>query len=74
MTMKQSTRELVEGNWKQFRGRIKEAWGAVTDDDLQRVEGRYEQLLGMLEERTGRDRAEIERKLEDMTRELEAHR
>ena len=36
----------VEGNWKQFKGAAKEKWGKLTDDDLDVIEGRREQLEG----------------------------
>jgi uncharacterized protein YjbJ (UPF0337 family) len=36
----------VEGNWKQFKGKAKEKWGKLTDDDLNVIEGRREQLEG----------------------------
>ena len=43
----------VEGNWKQFKGRVKEKWGDLTDDDLDKVNGQREQLEGMIQERYG---------------------
>jgi uncharacterized protein YjbJ (UPF0337 family) len=43
----------VEGNWKQFKGRVKEKWGNLTDDDLDRVNGRRDQLEGVIQERYG---------------------
>ena len=39
----------VEGNWKQFKGAAKEQWGKLTDDDLNVIEGRREQLEGNLQ-------------------------
>jgi uncharacterized protein YjbJ (UPF0337 family) len=49
----------IEGNWKQFKGRVKEKWGQLTDDDLDTIDGRREQLEGKLQERYGyaKDRA-----------------
>jgi len=44
---------VVQGNWKQFRGRVKEQWGSLTHDDLDRIKGRREQLLGHLQEKYG---------------------
>ena len=38
----------VEGNWKQFRGSVKEKWGNLTDDDLDVINGRREQLEGKI--------------------------
>jgi uncharacterized protein YjbJ (UPF0337 family) len=45
--------DRVEGDWKQFKGKIKEKWGNLTDDDLDRVAGRREQLEGLIQERYG---------------------
>ena len=41
----------VEGNWKQFTGKVKEQWGQLTDDDLIVINGRRDQLEGKLQER-----------------------
>jgi len=43
----------VEGNWKSFRGKVKEQWGRLTDDDLSRVHGKRDQLAGRIQERYG---------------------
>ena len=45
--------DTVEGNWKQFRGKVKEQWGDLTDDDLDRIEGKRDQLLGRIQEKYG---------------------
>ena len=39
----------VEGNWKQVKGKIKEQWGNLTDDDLDAIEGRHDQLEGKIQ-------------------------
>ncbi len=43
----------VEGSWKQVKGTVKEKWGKLTDDDLDVINGRREQLEGKLQERYG---------------------
>ena len=43
----------IEGNWKQFKGRAKEKWGRLTDDDLNVINGRQDQLEGKIQERYG---------------------
>lgn len=58
--------QQLEGNWKQFSGRVKEAWGVLTDDDVDRAEGKLDQLAGTIEEKTGEARATIARKLNDL--------
>jgi len=43
----------MAGNWKQIKGKLKEKWGKLTDDDLTVIEGKQEQLAGLLEKRYG---------------------
>jgi uncharacterized protein YjbJ (UPF0337 family) len=45
--------DIVKGNWKQFRGRVKEQWGDLTDDDLDRIAGKRDQLIGRIQEKYG---------------------
>lgn len=58
----------VEGNWKQLKGRVKEKWGKLTDDDLDVVNGRREQLAGKVQERYGIAKDEAERQIDDWGR------
>jgi uncharacterized protein YjbJ (UPF0337 family) len=46
----------VEGNWKQIKGQIKEKWGKLTDDDLNVINGKRDQLEGKIQERSQRIR------------------
>jgi uncharacterized protein YjbJ (UPF0337 family) len=65
--------DTIAGNWKQFKGKIKEQWGKLTDDDLDLIAGKRDQLLGKIQERYGiaRDKAEEEvRRFEKDTRGL----
>ncbi len=52
----------VEGNWKQFSGKVKEQWGKLTDDDLTQINGKREQLEGKIQEHYGyaKDQARTE--------------
>ncbi len=54
--------DRIEGNWTQMKGRIKQQWGELTDDDLSVMDGKRDQLAGRLQERYGyaKDRAERE--------------
>ncbi len=45
--------DRVQGNWKQFSGKVKEKWGQLTDDDLAQVDGNREQLEGKIQARYG---------------------
>jgi uncharacterized protein YjbJ (UPF0337 family) len=55
-------RDVLEGKWKQLRGKVKEQWGNLTDDDLDQSQGRFDTLVGRIQERYGyaRERAEQE--------------
>ena len=68
--METPTSQEAKGTWKQFKGKLKEAWGVLTDDTLDRYEGKREQLEGLLEEKTGETRKEIRRKLDEIEREV----
>ena len=45
--------DRIEGTWKQLTGKIKEQWGKLTDDDIDVIAGKREQLLGRIQERHG---------------------
>ncbi|MBI4675007.1 MAG: CsbD family protein [Chloroflexi bacterium] len=58
-----STRhDVLKGSWKQLRGQLKEWWGELTEDDVIRIDGQRDKLIGALQMRYGwtRDRAEME--------------
>jgi uncharacterized protein YjbJ (UPF0337 family) len=57
--------DQVEGKWKQVKGRAKEKWGKLTDDDLDVIDGRRQQLVGKLQERYGTARDEAERQADE---------
>ena len=55
----------VEGNWKQFSGKVKEKWGKLTDDDLDIINGRREQLEGKIQERYGVAKDQVRSDVDD---------
>jgi uncharacterized protein YjbJ (UPF0337 family) len=57
--------DMIEGNWKQFQGHVKEKWGKLTDDDLGLIAGKRDQLSGQIQESYGitKDQAERQVKL-----------
>ncbi|MFN4030139.1 MAG: CsbD family protein [Acidovorax temperans] len=57
--------DTIKGNWKQFKGNLKEQWGKLTDDDFDVIDGRREQLLGKLQERQGLARDAAEKQISD---------
>jgi uncharacterized protein YjbJ (UPF0337 family) len=63
----------IEGNWKQMRGRVKERWGKLTDDDLTAIAGRRDQLEGMIQERYGYAKERARREIEDWLHSIESN-
>jgi len=57
--------DRIEGNWKQLKGKTIEQWGKLTDDDLDVVAGKREQLAGVIQERYGIGKDEAERQVSD---------
>lgn len=58
--------DIVEGKWTQLKGRVKEQWGKLTDDDIDQVNGKAEQLVGKLQERYGYARDEAQRQVDEL--------
>tara|TARA_R110002049_G_scaffold29972_5_gene102136 strand:+ start:8276 stop:8473 length:198 start_codon:yes stop_codon:yes gene_type:complete len=56
--------DRIEGNWKQFTGKVKEEWGDLTDDEIAEANGNREQLAGKIQERYGVAKDEAERQLD----------
>jgi uncharacterized protein YjbJ (UPF0337 family) len=56
--------DRIKGNWKQLRGEAKRQWGDLTDDDLTRIEGDRDKLVGTIQERYGRSKDEAEREVD----------
>ena len=67
--MKSSAELQTKGNWNQFKGKLKEAWGTLTDDNLDRLEGQRDQLIGHIQEETGEAQADLERRFDTWSRE-----
>ena len=64
--------DILEGQWKQLRGRVKEWWGDLTDDDLDRIAGKSERLIGKLQEKYGYTKEQAESQLDRHLREFES--
>ena len=56
--------DRIEGNWKQFKGKVKEQWGKLTDDQIDMIGGKKDQLVGKVQEQYGISRDEAERQVE----------
>jgi uncharacterized protein YjbJ (UPF0337 family) len=64
--------DQIAGNWQQFKGKVKEKWGKLTDDDLKVIEGKRDQLSGVLQKKYGYAKEQAERELEDFSKALKA--
>lgn len=57
--------EQIEGNWKQVRGQFRERWGKLSDDDLEVIAGKRDQLVGQLQAKYGMVKEEAEREIDN---------
>jgi uncharacterized protein YjbJ (UPF0337 family) len=60
--------DRIRGQWKQVKGKIKEQWGRLTDDDLDVIAGKRDQLLGRIQQRHGVARDEAQRQVQEFER------
>ncbi len=60
--------DQIQGQWKQVKGKVVEQWGQLTDEDLEVVAGRRDQLAGKLQERYGIAKEEAEKQVADFER------
>jgi uncharacterized protein YjbJ (UPF0337 family) len=66
-------KDEFEGKWKQIRGQARQWWGKLTDDDLERIGGKYEQFLGVVQEKYGYTREAAETEVNKRVAEFEAN-
>ncbi|HEX7121246.1 MAG TPA: CsbD family protein [Gemmatimonadaceae bacterium] len=64
--------DQMRGRWKEMKGRIREKWGQLTDDELDQVGGRWDQLVGLVQRRYGTAREDAEREVNDLRRHYES--
>lgn len=60
--------DTIQGNWKQFKGKVKERWGKLTDDHLDVINGKKDQLVGKVQEAYGVAREDAQRQVDDFAR------
>lgn len=63
--------DQLEGKWKQAKGSVRTRWGKLTDDDLEVIGGKKDQLVGKIQERYGIQKDEAQRQVEDWNRTLD---
>ena len=59
--------QTLQGNWNEIRGKLKNKWGQLTGDDLQTFNGNVDQLVGLIQRKTGEARGSVETFLEELT-------
>jgi uncharacterized protein YjbJ (UPF0337 family) len=62
--------DQIEGKWKELKGRARSSWGELSDDELDRIGGRKDELIGRIQQRYGLEREEAERQVDDWARNL----
>jgi uncharacterized protein YjbJ (UPF0337 family) len=59
--------QTLEGNWNEIKGKLHERWGQLTQDDLQKARGNVDQLVGLIQRKTGEARERVEQYLNEIT-------
>lgn len=57
--------DIFEGKWEEVKGKVKQAWGALTDDDLKQIEGNQQEIYGKLQKYYGYSKEETEKVISD---------
>jgi uncharacterized protein YjbJ (UPF0337 family) len=57
--------DTFEGQWKEMKGKVREQWGKLTDDDVDTIGGKKDQLVGKIQQRYGKARDEAEREVDE---------
>ncbi|MES2605448.1 MAG: CsbD family protein [Pseudomonadota bacterium] len=57
--------DILKGKWKELKGNVRQQWGKLTNDDLDRVKGSQEELVGLLQQRYGYERDQANREVKD---------
>ncbi len=57
----------IKGDWNITKGKLKQKWAQLTDDDLKCVEGKHDELLGRIQKRTGETKEAVEKALHEFT-------
>jgi uncharacterized protein YjbJ (UPF0337 family) len=60
-------REILEGNWNQLKGKLRHKWGQLTESDLAHFHGNIDELVGVIQQKTGEGREAVEGFLKELT-------
>lgn len=64
--------DVLKGNWKIAKGKLKEAWGDLTDDEISKVEGNYDTLVGTIQKKYGYSREKTEESVNDFLKGIQS--
>ncbi len=59
--------DISEGAWKRLKGDVRAQWGELNDDELEQAKGNSEKMIGLIQQKTGEARGDIERKLKELS-------
>ena len=65
------SQDIIKGEWLQLKGKVKQWWGDLTDDDVHKIDGNFDKLVGVVQERYGHSK---ERALDEVTRRVDEFR
>jgi len=64
-------RDRIEGKWKELKGRVREKWGKLTDDELETIGGKREKLAGILQQKYGIAKQEADRQIAQFEKDID---
>lgn len=60
--------DILEGHWTQLKGKVRESWGKLTNDDVDEIAGKKENFIGKIQEKYGLERDEAEKEWDKLTK------
>jgi len=66
-------KDVLEGQWRQVKGKAKQQWGKLTDDELDRISGKYDELVGLVQKTYGYTVEKARQEVDDFTRKIKQH-
>ncbi len=69
-----ANQDILKGKWPELKGQVKQQWGKLTDDDLQRLSGKTEELAGVLQQRYGYGKVQAEIEINNWLRDRDQMR
>ena len=58
-------KDILQGNWKQLKGRVREKWGELTNDEVDQIQGKQDILVGKIQEKYGYSKEKAEKEVND---------